>query len=128
MISIRTNNDSYKDRNKNKISTLIGKDAVFLDILSLEFETSEEEKLTLKELLEKIFSNQEELVRLNEMLSKEILNLNSKITELKKALKEYIDTENIVDTANTNSIEILSEELAKCNLRLKELEEKTKYL
>lgn len=128
MISIRTNNDSYKDRNKNKISTLIGKDAVYLDILSLEFETSEKEKLTLKELLEKTFSNQEELVRLNEMLSKEILNLNSKITELKKALKEYIDTENIVDTANTNSIEILSEELAKCNLRLKELEEKTKYL
>lgn len=125
---IRTNNDSYKDRNKNKISTLIGNDPVFIDILTLEFQGDNGEKFTLKEILEKTFKNQERLEEINSALLQEISTLNSKMTELKKALKEYITTENIVDTANTNSIELLSKELSKCNMRLAELESKTKFL
>lgn len=127
-MKIRTNNDSYKDRNKNKISTLIGNDEVFLHILDLEFEDLDKNKYTLKDLLEKTFTNQEELLRINKLLSEEVDKLNSKIAELKNALKQYLATEDIVDDANTASIEILSTELSKCNLRLADLEEKTKYL
>lgn len=126
-MELRTNRDSYKNRNRNKISTLIGNEAVFLDILSLEFEV-DGKPYTLKQLLEKTFENQYEIEKNHEELIQKIENLNSKMSELKQALKEYIKTENIVDDANTKSIELLSEELSKCNLRLKDLEEKTKYL
>ena len=127
-MKIRTNNDSYKNRNRNKIKTLVGSDEVFMDILKLEFELEDGSKITVNDIFEKVYNEAEKEAKDVELLNNEIETLKSKNIELKRALKEYIETEKLIDTANTNSIEILSKELEKVNLSIKELNDKTKFL
>lgn len=127
-MKIRTNNDSYKNRNRNKIKTLVGSDEVFMDILKLEFELEDGSKITVNDIFEKVYNEAEKEAKDVELLNNEIEELKAKNKELKKALKEYIETEKLIDTANTNSIEILSKELEKINLSIKELNDKTKFL
>ena len=127
-MKIRTNNDSYKNRNRNKIKTLVGSDEVFMDILKLEFELEDGSKITVNDIFEKVYNEAEKEAKDIELLNNEIETLKSKNIELKRALKEYIETEKLIDTANTNSIEILSKELEKVNLSIKELNDKTKFL
>lgn len=127
-MKIRTNNDSYKNRNKNKIKTLVGSDEVFMDILKLEFELEDGSTTTVNEIFEKVYNEAAKETKDVENLNAQIEELKAKNKELKKALKEYIETEKLIDTANTNSIEILSREMEKVNLSIKELLDKTKFL
>lgn len=127
-MKIRTNNDSYKNRNKNKIKTLVGSDEVYMDILKLEFELEDGSTTTVNEIFEKVYNEAAKETKDVENLNAQIEELKAKNKELKKALKEYIETEKLIDTANTNSIEILSRELEKINLSIKELLDKTKFL
>lgn len=134
-MTIKTNNESYKDRNRNKISTLFGADVVYRDILDFDFLLEDGSTMTVKDLFEKIYSDKDELEEKLKEKEEEIQEANKQIEklkanndELKVALKEYIEKEAVVDSANTNSIEILSEELTKVNLKLNEISEKIKFL
>lgn len=111
-----TNNTSYKDRNRNKIKTLIGNDEIFQDILTLKFEVDGKEK-TLAEILDEIIANREE-----------IEELKAKNTELKQQLKKYITQENEIDRAITAAVDLLTIKVAQCEESISELKEKTRYL
>lgn len=127
-MTIRTNNESYKNRNKNKIKTLVGSDEVYMDLLKLTFELSDGTEVSLKDVLDNIYTVDEYSKEKYQELKKENEELTSKIKELKLALKEYIEKENTIDVANTNSIELLSTEFNKILSRVSELESKCKYL
>jgi cell division protein FtsB len=127
MKQISVDNKSFKNRNKGKVKTLIGGDEVFLNLLDFDFQL-DGKKVLLKDILEKIYIDREELDKENQLLKEEIEEIKKQNKELKSALKEYIAQENQVDLANTQSLEILSVELAKANLALNELNDKTKFL
>jgi hypothetical protein len=126
-MEISVDNKSFKNRNKGKVKTLVGSDEVFLNLLDFEFQL-DGEKVLLKDMLEKIYIDREELNKENQLLKEEIEEIKKQNKELKAALKEYITQENQVDLANTQSLEILSVELAKANLALSELKDKTRFL
>ena len=126
-MEIRTNNNSYKNRNKNKIKTLIGTDEVFRDILSLEFE-ADGKPVSMKELFEKIYNDKNELDAELESAKNEIKKLQDDNTRLRKALSEYINKENTVDSALTASVELLSHQLQNALDEISKLKDKTKYL
>ena len=126
-MEISVDNKSFKNRNKGKVKTLVGSDEVFLNLLDFEFQL-DGEKVLLKDMLEKIYIDREELNKENQLLKEEIEEIKKQNKELKAALKEYITQENQVDLANTQSLEILSVELAKANLALGELKDKTRFL
>jgi hypothetical protein len=126
-MEISVDNKSFKNRNKGKVKTLVGSDEVFLNLLDFEFQL-DGEKVLLKDMLEKIYIDREELNKENQLLKEEIEEIKKQNKELKAALKEYIAQENQVDLANTQSLEILSVELAKANLALGELKDKTRFL
>ena len=126
-MEIRTNNNSYKNRNKNKIKTLIGNDEVFRDILSLEFE-ADGKPVSMKELFEKIYNDKSELDAELESAKNEIKKLQDDNTRLRKALSEYINKENTVDSALTASVELLSHQLQNALDEISKLKDKTKYL
>ena len=126
-MEIRTNNNSYKNRNKNKIKTLIGTDEVFRDILSLEFE-ADGKPVSMKELFEKIYNDKNELDAELESAKNEIKKLQDDNTRLRKALSEYINKENTVDSALTASVELLSHQLQHALDEISKLKDKTKYL
>ena len=109
-MEIRTNNNSYKNRNKNKIKTLIGTDEVFRDILSLEFE-ADGKPVSMKELFEKIYNDKNELDAELESAKNEIKKLQDDNTRLRKALSEYINKENPVEKALTAKIKIITHKL-----------------
>lgn len=111
-----TENNSYKERNRNKIKTLIGNDEVFQDILTLKFKVDGVEK-TLGEILDEIITNREE-----------IADLKAKNADLKQQLKKYIAQENEIDKAVTNAIDLLTLKVAQCETSISELKEKTRYL
>ena len=126
-MEIITNNNSYKNRNKNKIKTLIGTDEVFRDILSLEFE-ADGKPVSMKELFEKIYNDKDELDAELESAKNEIKKLQDDNTRLRKALSEYINKENTVDSALTASVELLSHQLQNALDEISKLKDKTKYL
>ena len=126
-MEIKTNNNSYKNRNKNKIKTLIGTDEVFRDILSLEFE-ADGKPVSMKELFEKIYNDKNELDAELESAKNEIKKLQDDNTRLRKALSEYINKENTVDSALTASVELLSHQLQNALDEISKLKDKTKYL
>ena len=126
-MEIKTNNNSYKNRNKNKIKTLIGTDEVFRDILSLEFE-ADGKPVSMKELFEKIYNDKNELDAELESAKNEIKKLQDDNTRLRKALSEYINKENTVDSALTASVELLSHQLQHALDEISKLKDKTKYL
>ena len=126
-MEIKTNNNSYKNRNKNKIKTLIGTDEVFRDILSLEFE-ADCKPVSMKELFEKIYNDKNELDAELESAKNEIKKLQDDNTRLRKALSEYINKENTVDSALTASVELLSHQLQNALDEISKLKDKTKYL
>ena len=126
-MEIITNNNSYKNRNKNKIKTLIGTDEVFRDILSLEFE-ADGKPVSMKELFEKIYNDKNELDAELEIAKNEIKKLQDDNTRLRKALSEYINKENTVDSALTASVELLSHQLQNALDEISKLKDKTKYL
>ena len=126
-MEIITNNNSYKNRNKNKIKTLIGTDEVFRDILSLEFE-ADGKPVSMKELFEKIYNDKDELDAELESAKNEIKKLQDDNTRLRKALSEYINKENTVDSALTASVELLSHQLQNSLDEISKLKDKTKYL
>ena len=126
-MEIKTNNNSYKNRNKNKIKTLIGTDEVFRDILSLEFE-ADGKPVSMKELFEKIYNDKYELDAELESAKNEIKKLQDDNTRLRKALSEYINKENTVDSALTASVELLSHQLQNSLDEISKLKDKTKYL
>ena len=126
-MEIKTNNNSYKNRNKNKIKTLIGTDEVFRDILSLEFE-ADGKPVSMKELFEKIYNDKYELDAELESAKNEIKKLQDDNTRLRKALSEYINKENTVDSALTASVELLSHQLQNALDEISKLKDKTKYL
>ena len=126
-MEIKTNNNSYKNRNKNKIKTLIGTDEVFRDILSLEFE-ADGKPVSMKELFEKIYNDKNELDAELESAKNEIKKLQDDNTRLRKALSEYINKENTVDNALTASVELLSHQLQNALDEISKLKDKTKYL
>ena len=126
-MEIRTNNNSYKNRNKNKIKTLIGTDEVFRDILSFEFE-ADGKPVSMKELFEKIYNDKNELDAELEIAKNEIKKLQDDNTRLRKALSEYINKENTVDSALTASVELLSHQLQNALDEISKLKDKTKYL
>ena len=126
-MEIRTNNNSYKNRNKNKIKTLIGTDEVFRDILSFEFE-ADGKPVSMKELFEKIYNDKSELDAELESAKNEIKKLQDDNTRLRKALSEYINKENTVDSALTASVELLSHQLQNALDEISKLKDKTKYL
>ena len=126
-MEIKTNNNSYKNRNKNKIKTLIGTDEVFRDILSLEFE-ADGKTVSMKELFEKIYNDKNELDAELESAKNEIKKLQDDNTRLRKALSEYINKENTVDSALTASVELLSHQLQHALDEISKLKDKTKYL
>ena len=126
-MEIITNNNSYKNRNKNKIKTLIGTDEVFRDILSFEFE-ADGKPVSMKELFEKIYNDKNELDAELEIAKNEIKKLQDDNTRLRKALSEYINKENTVDNALTASVELLSHQLQNALDEISKLKDKTKYL
>ena len=126
-MEIITNNNSYKNRNKNKIKTLIGTDEVFRDILSFEFE-ADGKPVSMKELFEKIYNDKNELDAELEIAKNEIKKLQDDNTRLRKALSEYINKENTVDSALTASVELLSHQLQHALDEISKLKDKTKYL
>ena len=126
-MEIKTNNNSYKNRTKNKIKTQIGTDEVFRDILSLEFE-ADGKPVSMKELFEKIYNDKSELDAELEIAKNEIKKLQDDNTRLRKALSEYINKENTVDSALTASVELLSHQLQNALDEISKLKDKTKYL
>ena len=126
-MEIITNNNSYKNRNKNKIKTLIGTDEVFRDILSLEFE-ADGKPVSMKEIFEKIYNDKNELDAELESAKNEIKKLQDDNMRLRKALSEYINKENTVDSALTASVELLSHQLQNSLDEISKLKDKTKYL
>lgn len=116
-MEIKTNNSSYKNRNRNKVATLIGNDQIYKDLLDFEFELEDGSPITMKTLLERSFDNENEIVE-----------LKSKITELKAELKKYIAQENEVDKALTAAIDLISIKMAQCEKSISELKDITKYL
>lgn len=126
-MEIRTNNNSYKNRNKNKIKTLIGTDEIFKDILSFEFE-ADGKPVSMKELFEKIYNDKYELDAELESAKNEVKKLQDDNTRLRKALSEYINKENTVDNALTASVELLSHQLQNALDEISKLKDKTKYL
>lgn len=117
---LRTNNDKYKDRNKNQIKTLIGTDEIYKPILNLEFEL-DGSPITFKELLEGFTKRDAELTELIEEQKKEIV-------ELKAAIKEYYEKENTIDVALTNAVDLIQIKVAQCENSIKTLNEKTEML
>lgn len=115
-MEIRTNNSSFKNRNRNKVATLIGNDQIYKDILDFEFEV-DEKPITMRALLERCLENE-----------KEIVELKAKNAELKAELKKYIAQENEVDKALTSAIDLISIKIAQCEKSISELKDKTRYL
>jgi len=128
MNKIEFDNKTFKNRNKGKVKTLVGNDEVFLSLLDFELKLNDVDTVNVKDIFEKVYDDREMLDRKNRMLEKKVDDLKGEIKELKKALKEYITQEATVDKAVTNSLDILSTELAGINLKLNELVDKTKFL
>ena len=116
-MEIKTNNSSYKNRNRNKIATLIGNDQIYKDLLDFEFELEDGSPITMKKLLERSFDNENEIVE-----------LKAKNAELKQELKKYIAQENEVDRALTSAVDLISIKIAQCEASISELKDKTRYL
>lgn len=123
-MEIKTNNSSYKNRNRNKIATLIGNDQIYKDLLDFEFELEDGTPITMKALLERSFDNENRIIELNAKNEE----LKTKLSELKQELKKYIGQENEIDKALTNAVDLISIKLAQCETSISELKDKTRYL
>ena len=84
--------------------------------------------VSMKELFEKIYNDKNELDAELESAKNEIKKLQDDNTRLRKALSEYINKENTVDSALTASVELLSHQLQHALDEISKLKDKTKYL
>ena len=75
---ITIDNTKFRDRNKGKIKTLVGNDEVWLSILNFELCVNNE-KFLLKEILEQIYDNSDNIIKEKDAIVKRLEKINEEL-------------------------------------------------